>query len=452
MSEKAQSHHAHKRGSATKVASKSRRSMRFFSFAVIAFTLVVGTAGWFWINRDQEPEVIVMGTGPFGSDAYNLMKEVSQVVQRHSDSLRIEVRPTRDASQNIALLNTDVIDAAVIRSDTPVVADIRGITNLYPDIFQIIVRDEVPAYRIGNLADVSISIPEFGSDGFRSFWVIGDHYDLPIDTMVWRAEPFEQGAARLLNGEVDALFTVRSLRDAPLISMFEEAQLKSIKMRFIAIDQAESIALKRPFLSSATIPKGAFTGAAPVPRSEIPTSSVDRLLVTREDVSNSAIRELTRIMFENRLDLTIRFALASAIEAPPDIGGLAVPIHDGAQSFYDRDEPSFIQENAEPIALGLTIVAGLFSGLLALRARYVASQKNKADIYNYQLLDIQKQAILADDLEELDGLKVEANNVLQEVVIALDTDEVTDEGFQSFSLLWDAVRETINDRIRQVER
>lgn len=89
---------------------------------------------------------------------------------------------------------------------------------------------------------------------------------------------------------------------------------------------------------------------------------------------------------------------------------------------------------------------------MALRSRYVASQKNKADVYNYQLLDIQKQAILADNVEELDGLKVEANDVLQEVVIALDRDEVTDEGFQSFSLLWDAVRETINDRIRQVQR
>lgn len=441
---------AHKGEAAPNAAPKSKRSMRIFSFVVVVFTLFVGAIGWFWINREQEPEIIVMGTGPLGSDAYNLMKEVSQVVERHSDSLRIDVRPTRDASQNIALLNTDAIDAAVIRSDTPVVADIRGVTNLYPDIFQIIVRNDVSAYQIGDLADISISIPEFGSDGFRSFWVVGDHYDLPIDSMIWNAEQFEQGAARLLAGDVDALFTVRSLRDSHLIRMFEEAQLKSIKMRFIAIDQAESIALKRPFLSSATIPKGAFTGAAPVPRSEIPTSSVDRLLVTREDVSDSAIRELTRIMFENRLDLTIRFALASAFEAPSEIGGLAVPIHDGAQSFYDRDEPSFIQENAEPIALGITVIAGLFSGLLALRSRYVASQKNKADVYNYQLLDIQKRSMLATDVEELDGLKVEANNVLQDVVIALDTDEVTDEGFQSFSLLWDAVRETINDRIRQV--
>ena len=33
---------------------------------------------------------------------------------------------------------------------------------------------------------------------------------------------------------------------------------------------------------------------------------------------------------------------------------------------------------------------------------------------------------------------------------ALDTDEVSDEGFQSFSILLEAVRETINDRIDQL--
>jgi hypothetical protein len=142
--------------------------------------------------------------------------------------------------------------------------------------------------------------------------------------------------------------------------------------------------------------------------------------------------------------------LASAINAPDETQGLSVPLHEGAQAFYNRDQPSFVQENAEPLALGVTVLTLILSGLIALRSRFVSSQKNKADIYNHQLLDIQKQAMLADEAEELDLLKVDLSNVLQTVVIALDTDEVTDEGFQSFSLLWDAVRETINDRYRQI--
>jgi hypothetical protein len=33
--------------------------------------------------------------------------------------------------------------------------------------------------------------------------------------------------------------------------------------------------------------------------------------------------------------------------------------------------------------------------------------------------------------------------------VALDTDEITDEGFQSFSLLWESVREMLNERQRK---
>ncbi len=431
-------------------ASKRKRTMRIFTLGSVAVALIAIAAILYQNSLDRKPIELNIGTGPFGSDAYNLMNEVRQIVLRHSDTLRLNIKATRDGSQNIAQLNKGDIDAAVIRSDTPVVANVRGIASLYPDVFHMIVRSDARAYNINDLTKIKVSIPEFGSDGFRSFWVIGDHYDIPIQKLRWKAETFKEGADKLLHGEVDALFTVRSLRDAPLVRMFEDAQLTGLRLRYLPIKQANSIALKRPFLSSTEIPQGAFTGATPVPAIDTETSAVQRILVTRQDVDAEAIRELTRIMFENRLDLTIRFALASAIQAPSDQAGLSVPMHEGAAAFYSRDEPSFIQENAEPLALGVTVLAMLISSLLALRSRMVSSQKNKADVYNYQLLDIQKQAMLADEQEELDGLKVDLNNVLQTVVIALDTDDVTDEGFQSFSLLWEAVRETINDRIRQI--
>ncbi|MDZ7823889.1 MAG: TAXI family TRAP transporter solute-binding subunit [Ahrensia sp.] len=443
---------ARKRALSANAASKRKRMMRIFGVIALFITAVIAAFGWYISHQDNQPKTLRIGTGPFGSDAYNLMNEVRQIVLRHSDTLRLTVVPTRDGSQNISQLNQGDIDVAVIRADTPVIANVRGIAGLYPDVFQLIVRDDAPAFQMNDLINLSISIPEFGSDAFRSFWVVADHYDVPIDALKWKAETLNDGAARLLAGKVDALFTVRSLRDAPLVRMFEDAQLKKLRLRYIPINQADSIALKRPFLTTAIIPQGAFTGATPVPATEIKTSAVNRILVTREDVDADAIRELTRVMFENRLDLTIRFALASAINAPDPSTGLSVPVHEGAQAFYDRDQPSFFQEYTDQIALVLTLLAGLFSALLAAADRALsAARKNKADIYNYQLLDIQKQAMLADEQDELEGLKVDLSDVLRTVVIALDTDEVTDEGFQSFSLLWEAVRETINDRMRQIK-
>lgn len=439
---------AEKRPTVSSANVRSRQQRLVWRGTLISFAVIAGALflTWQWITRDPAPAMLTVATGPAGSDAYTLMRETAEVIERHSDTLRLRVITSRDASQNIALLNAKRIDAAVIRADTPVFTDIRGIANLYPDLFHLIVRDDVPAFSVHDLDRISVSIPDFDTANFRSFWVVGDHYDLPIGDFDWTAEPFVDGADRLLSGDVDALFAVRSMRDRQLIRMFEDAQLTGLKLRYIPIRQAGAIAVKRPFLDPATVPMGGLTGALPVPTSRTPTLGVARVLVTRADVDAEAIRELTRVLFEHRLDLTIRFALASAITAPDTARGLSVPLHEGAEAFFNRDEPSFVQENAEPLALLVMIMTGLVSGMLALRSRFVANQKNRADVYNYQLLDIQERAAKADDRAELSMLKDELNAVLHTVVRALDTDEVTDEGFQSFSLLWEAVRETINDR------
>lgn len=441
---------ARRGASAAPANTRSRRARLLRTGMLLSVVVTAGALAltWQWITRDRAPDILTIATGPSGSDAFTLMREVAEVVERHSDRLRLDIRPTRDASQNIALLNAKRMDAAVIRADTPVFSDIRGIADLYPDLFHIIVRDGVRAFSVHDLSGITVSIPDYDTANFRSFWVMGDHYDLPIDGFSWRAEPFIEGADRLLRGQVDALFAVRSIRDRQLLRMFEDAQLTGLKLRYIPIRQAEAIALKRPFLSAAQVPEGGFTGALPVPDADTPTLAVDRVLVTREDVAEQPVRELTRILFEHRKDLTIRFALASAITAPGTESGLSVPLHDGAQAFFTRDEPSFVQENAEPLALLVTVLTVLVSGLIALRSHFLASQKNRADVYNFQLLEIEERASAATGADELADLKRELNEVLRTVVVALDTDEVTDEGFQSFSLLWDAVRETINDKAR----
>lgn len=429
----------------------NRRSVATRMTFIIGALMLVGMAAvaagaWWWIERDREPVVLRVGTGPVGSDSYVLMREVADVAARHDKPVRLDVLATRDPSQNIALLNAGSIELAAIRADTPVVSTIRIVADLYPDYFQLIARSDAPIYTINDLSKIRIAIPAFGTDAFRSFWTVANHYNFAIDAIDWTATGFTEAKDGLLDSTYDAIFTVRSLRDADLLRMFLDAGIKRMPLRYIPVDQAQAISLKSPFLEPGTIPHGAFTSLTTLPQREILTASVMRILVTRDDIPAEAIRALTEVLFEHRLDLTIRFSLASAIRQPDESHGLNVPLHDGAAQFYTRDEPSFLQENAEPIALVITVCAMLFSALLALRSRLVAAQKNRADRYNYQLLDLNTRALAAGSADELDSLRRELNDVLETVVVALDTDEVTDEGFHSFSLLWENVRDTIRER------
>ena len=438
-------------GSVQKNRAANRRSARSRALkATIALLVLMAAAGagfYFWLeNRNSEPMVLTVGTGPFGSDSDQLMREVAEVLERHSTSLRLKVRTTRDPSENIALLNQGAIDLAAIRSDTPVVADVRMVAGLYPDNFLFISRLDGPFQRLQDLAQARIAIPPPGDDGFRSFFAIVDHYDIPDNRVTWVARNFELARRALLNGTVDGLFIIRSLRDHELLKLFEDAGLKKIPLSVLSVTQADAIALKRPFIFRSTVPRGAFSGSAPTPASDTVTAAVTRILVTREDVSTEAIRELTAVLFEHRLDLTIRFELAAAVSPPDEERGLSVPLHAGAAAYYDRDKPSYLQENAEPIALGVTLTAMFVSGLLAVRRRFLSQQKNRADTYNYQLLSIIDRVGEASDRASIEALRDELNGILRQIVVALDTDEVTDEGFQSFSFLFEAVREQLDQR------
>lgn len=425
-------------------------AQRIFSWALYLSLVGFAVAGYFYLFEDNGPVTLKVASGPYRSDSYELMKEVADVVSRHSDSLIVEVVPSKDSSHNISLLNAGTVDLATIRSDTPVVSDVRMIADLFPDYFQLISRSESLIYSPTDLVGKRVAVPNYGTDELRSFWIIGDHYDLPITGVQWFPRPFEKATEMLLSGEVDAIFTVRSLRDRVLLNLFSDSELKKLPLRYISLDQAEAIAIKRPFLQVGSVPKGTFIGKAPTPRSHTITTTVQRVLVTKDNLDEEPIRELTQILFENRLDLTIRFALASAIKPPNFAEGLAIPMHPGSEQYFNRDEPSFIQENAEPLALMVTVFAMLFSGLLALRSRFVSTQKDRMDTYNYVLLDIAEQAKAASDGSEIKQLKVTLYQTLEKVVRALDTDEVTEEGFQTFSFLWESVRVMLAEREKEI--
>jgi TRAP transporter TAXI family solute receptor len=335
---------------------------------------------------------------------------------------------------------------ATIGAGTPVVNDIRLVSHLFSDFFVIVTRADTGIKRFKDLRGKLIGLPPDGSDGLKAFWTVSDHYDLQVQTVKFRSNSFQPAYQSLLAGELDAIFRLSSLRDRQLLRLFEDAELTNVELEVVTIDQAQAIALARPFLVVEEIPRGTFTGAFPSPRWNMNVPTIRRNLVSRSDVDAEAIGEITRVLFEHRLDLVTRDSLAGGITQPDTSIGLTLPLHEGSEAFFNRDQPTYLQENAEPLALGVTITAMLISTLIALRSRLAKGQKNRADKYNYQLLDIAERSRIADDAASVVLLQDELNDVLQTVVIALDTDEVTDEGFQSFSLLWESVRRQLSER------
>jgi uncharacterized protein len=419
---------------------------------IVAFFAGLGAIWWtYFSDTNSAPVEFSIGAGPINSDSYTYLSEVAGIINKESERLRLKVVATRDASENISLLNKHQTSLAVVRGDTPLGGDARMIAALYPDYFQLIMSGDASVLDVRDLVGKRIAIPEFGTDANRSFFAIADHYDLPVEKISWTATSFANARRGLIFGKYDGIFTVRSLRDPNLVALFEDAQLKHKPLNYVPIRQAEAMGLKRPFLKAGRIPYGSFNGISPMPASDLPTVFVERILVSRTDVSDSAIREMTSVLFDRRLELTLRFPLAASVNVPDQNDNLSVAIHDGARQYYDREKPGIFQAYSDQIGLLITLFAMAGSGILALRSTLLSKQKDRADVYNYKLLDLLDNARVAPDTNNLATLRREHAEILRAIVVALDSDKVTDEGFQSFSLLWESVRATIDERQRVLD-
>lgn len=395
--------------------------------------------------RPAEIITLRVAAGQKGSDSFALLTEISEVAARSGKPIRLEILATGDATDNIVQLNNREVDLAVIRADTPVFSDVRIVSDLYDDYFQLITRPGSGIYAPGDLHGKRIALPPAGTDGYKSFFMIVDHYDLDIGKMRWTAMSLDQARRKLINGDLDAVFTVRSLRDPVLLRVVGDAEIAKLQLDILEIGQSGAIVLKRPLLNTGTIATGSLSGALPLPSRNIKTIVATRVLVAHETVDAGAIRALTEVLFESRLDLTLRIPLAAAITKPDESAGLAVPLHQGASDYFNRDAPNFIEANSNSLGLLLTVAAMVVSGLLALRARLMAGQKNKADVFNYRLMELNTRALESTALGEFAEIRAELASMMATVIVALDQDEVTDEGFQSFSRIHDSVSASVRD-------
>jgi len=82
-----------------------------------------------------EVRTLKVAAGERGSNAHTLMREVSDVLVRHSETLRLEALESRNSSEAISAINSRTVDLAIIESVTPAYISINLFADLFPDYF-----------------------------------------------------------------------------------------------------------------------------------------------------------------------------------------------------------------------------------------------------------------------------------------------------------------------------
>lgn len=403
--------------------------------------LIAGGALVLWLSAARVAHVALAG-GPAGSETLALTLAIATVLNESNTGFRIRVYESGGSTENVRLLTSGQIEFATIQADTPVSDGVVGVTSLYHDAYHLIVRADSNIQTFADLRNQRVAIPPASSGQFNSFWFLANHFGLREEEL--NALPMAEAAANFAmeQGQVDAVFRVRAPGNAMVRDLIGDKAL-----RLVPLVQSEALALKQPAISPGVIPMGSYRGSPALPEQDLPTAVLDRLLVAREDLDTSLVYNLTKQIYERRSDILELSKLAGSIGPLPDDAASVIPAHSGARHYYDREKPTFFQQNARLVSAILYVSAILSSALLALRTYWVKSQRLRMGGFNKRLMGISAAASRETSPSSLAEHKQQLMDILGEVVSDLDREKVSQEEFEHFSFTWQAVDALVRDQV-----
>jgi NMT1-like family len=223
--------------------------------------------------------------------------------------------------------------------------------------------------------------------------------------------------------------------------------IRRVGGKVIPIPQAAGLRLQHPAFDEGVIPQGSYNGRPAIPERDEPTISVKELLVASEDVPAEVITKITSVLFEHRREMMDLLPLAGAIAAPNRSGETFLPIHAGVWAFWDRDKPSFLQENAEAIALMISLAVVATSAYLqwatggasASWTPITPSSSSSGYAHGTHLISLDEcNALLAAFVGRI-GQSAEHGHI-------------NPAEFTLFNFTYDYVEDAIKDRLQQLER
>jgi uncharacterized protein len=422
------------------------------SVTISLLALSLGSMGWFAVdlwgrNRSHR---LVLAAGSSTGESFILAKAIGQVVETKVPRVQIEVQESKGTTDNLERLDRNQADLVTAQADVPAGDKARTVAILYSDSFQLIVQGESTLKKFADLKGKRIGLAPKGGQ-YDSFLQIAQHFGLTDQDFKFVGDSDQAADLAFQQKQVDAVFRVRAIGNTQIANL-----ITAHGGRLVPIDQAEAMRVKHPAFEPAKLPKGAYKGNEPaVPAEELSTVTVQRLLLANATINPDLLRDITQAINENRReiqalipkDVSNAAPLIANLRRPETTGGTGIPIHPGALAYYDRDEPTFFQKNAEYLGLLLTILLLFGSWTWELRNWMERRRKDIADNYIEQIIDVMN-ACKSTTLSSQDAL-TKIDSIFERVAVELVEESISQESFRTFNEAYKSVREVIDRKVNK---
>lgn len=415
---------------------------KLMALAILVCLVLIGVFALQSWREENRVYNLTMATGAKTGEYFHFGEAFSAVVTKYHPEIQIQIIETPGSLANYSLLSQKKVDLAIVQNDTELSSDTRTISLLFPEMFHLMARVDAGINTVGDLKGKRVGLMPQGSGSYDLFWPLIKHYGLKPTDIKTFPNSAEKAYQDLIAGKLDAVFRIVAVGNLSTVKLVQDSNT----IKLVPIDQAGALNLYLPSLEASLIPKGTYNGAVPIPPEDLPTVALRALLITQESTPRSLVNNLTNTLFESGKEIAKIHPPSTLITKPQETHSSNLLFHEGALDYFNNTKPSFFVENADFLGLLMSIGALLASGIWQARLWLQQKQKNRADRYNAELLDLIKHIESAEDFPELTQVRNRLFDIFHNVVVDLDNDKITSESFQSFSFTWNVALSTIRHK------
>ena len=254
----------------------------------------------------------------------------------------LTVTSTGASKANIQLIDVEEADLAIVQNDVMYYAytgtdlfeeegayeTFSSVAGLYDETIQIVTCSDSIA-SVADLKGKTVSVGDAGSGVEFNAKQILEAYDMTFDDINVVNASFGDSADSLKDGKIDAAFIVAG---APTTAVVDLATTKAIHLVQLDEEHIKTLQDKYDFYTATTIPAGTYDGV----EEDATTVSVRATLIASNNVSEDAIYELLKAMFDNQEALIAGHAKFEFLNLEDAVKGISVPFHAGAKKYYEE--------------------------------------------------------------------------------------------------------------------
>jgi TRAP transporter TAXI family solute receptor len=213
---------------------------------------------------------------------------------------------------------------------------IGGVANLYKQGLYLIVRPNLTIDSVGDIKankNITLSTGSEGDvDDLLTRWLLSEYgfsYD-DIESAGGRVEHnfFDMALMKLAEGSVDVISYFAPVSSMELGQLFKEN--KGLRVLSIDDNVTDSLVSKRDLLAT-VIPAGTYNGIT----NNITTVGSNSILVCGTELPNDVVGTVSRVMIDNRDNLTATRPEMSALNPESATKDVGIPLHPGAKAYYE---------------------------------------------------------------------------------------------------------------------